>query len=534
MLVRRLLGGFAVLCAMAALPALAQTPKDTLVVAWNLDPVSTLDPAQIGEVVTDRIISNACQWLVLSDMDEPSKLVPGIAESWSVSPDGRTLTFKLKPGLKFPSGNPVTADDAAWSLARVIYVNYFVASNLTEWGYTKENVASLIKALDERTLEVTLPQPYPSQLILAAIFAGRAASVLDRKEIEKHVVNNDYGNGWLKTNTACAGPYHVRSWTANESIVLERNDGWTGGPKPAMRRIIIRHVPEAAAQRLQLEKGDLDVAKLLTSEDLEALQKNPDVKTMVTPVAGYDYLALNTTDPILGNPKVREAFRYLIDYQGLGQTVMKWWGVPRATMVPLGSFGALSKEEGMPFKLDLDKARQLLTEAGYPNGFSKKMILSANSPFDPPIAQHIQANAAKVGIKLELEQLAQATLFSRGRSREFEVELVGWFTGYADAHAMLSRHAYDPDPRPEAKLVGYPVWRGGWQNLDINKQIDAAKMEQDPAKRVAMYADIQRFMMHEGPFVYMFQETEVAATRAAVKGYQESAFRDAYDTVSKN
>ncbi len=532
-MISRLLSGLA-LGAMVALPAWAQTPKDTLVVAWNLDAVSTLDPDQIGEVVTDRIMSNVCQWLVLSDMDDPSKLIPGLAESWSVSPDGLKITFKLKAGLKFPSGNPVTADDAAWSLQRAVWVNYFVASNLTEWGYTKDNVAQLIKALDDRTLEVTLPAPYPSQLILSAIFANRAASVLDRKEVEAHAVNNDYGNGWLKTHTACAGPYRVRSWTANESIVLERNDGWTGGPKPALRRVVVRHVPEAAAQRLQLEKGDIDVAKLLTSDNLDALASNPDVKIQVVPVAGYDYVTLNTTNPIFANPKVREALRYLVDYQGLGRTVMKWWGVPRAALVPLGSFGALSKEDGLPFKLDLDKARQLLAEAGYPDGFSAKMILSQVSAFDPLIAQHIQANAAKVGIKIELEQLAQATLFSRGRSRDFDMMLIGWFTNYADAHAMLSRHAYDPDPRPEAKLVGYPVWRGGWQNLDVNKQIDAAKMEQDPAKRAAMYADLQRTLMHEGPFVYLFQETEVAAVRTSVKGYKENAFRFAYDAVSKD
>ena len=177
---------------------------------------------------------------------------------------------------------------------------------------------------------------------------------------------------------------------------------------------------------------------------------------------------------------------------------------PRAGLVPEGAFGALDRKEGQPFSLDLAKAKQLLTEAGYPDGFSKKMILSAND-INPAIAQHVATNAAKVGIKLELEQMADANLFTRGRNRDFEVQLVAWGAGYPDANAMISRHATNPDPRPEAKLVGYPVWRTGWQSTDINAKAEAARLEQDPEKRAAIYKDIQQYMMHNGPMAYIFR-----------------------------
>ena len=129
-------------------------------------------------------------------------------------------------------------------------------------------------------------------------------------------------------------------------------------------------------------------------------------------------LAFNVADPILSHPKVRQAFRYLIDYDGLGRTILEYQGIPRASLVPLGAFGALDKTAGQPFKLDVARAKQLITEAGYPNGFSKKLILSANGPA-PLVAQHVQANAAKVGIQLELEQMADANLFTRTRARDF-------------------------------------------------------------------------------------------------------------------
>src|SRR6185436_211980 len=132
----------------------------------------------------------------------------------------------------------------------------------------------------------------------------------------------------------------------------------------------------------------------------------------------YYYLSLNTSDPELSNPKVRQAFRYLIDYQGLEKTVMRYEGIGRASLVPLGAFGALSREEGLPYKLDLDKAKQLITEAGYPNGFKKELIVATTFPF-PDIAQHVQANAATIGIDLQLNMMASAARLTKVRSREY-------------------------------------------------------------------------------------------------------------------
>ncbi len=519
-----------------AAPSQAATPRDALVMAWNLDALITLDPAQIGEVNgNDIILGNVCTPLVEYDPKDVSRIIPAAAESWSTSEDGLTLTFKLRGDLKFPDGRPATAADAAWSMQRAVLLGYGNSANLTQWGFTKEKVTDQIRAADDRTLVVTMDKPYPAQLIVSAAFTQNTAVILDREAATKaaKVVDgkSDYGNAAFKTGPVCVGPYRVSRWDANEVVVLERNDGFFGA-KPNLRRVIIRHVPESSAERLLLEKGDIDVARLLTTDDLKALEANKDVRIEQTEMQQMGYIAINTLDPILSNPKVREAFRYLVDYDGLGGTILPYQGIPRASLVPGGAFGALDGKAGQPFRLDPARAKELITEAGYPNGFTKKLILSANN-ISPAIAQHVASNAAKAGITLELEQMADANLFTRGRNRDFELQLVSWSTSYPDADAMVSRHALNPDKRMEAKLTMYPVWRTGWQDLSINEQAAAARMEPDPAKRAAMYHSIQEFMMHNGPMVYIYQTIRPIAVRNSVKGFVIAPFFVNYGSASK-
>ncbi len=515
--------------------AQAATPRDALVMAWNLDALITFDPAQIAEVNGNDIIRNVCEPLVNYDLNDVSKIVPSTAESWTVSDDGLTLTFKLRADLKFPDGRTATAKDAAWSMHRVVMLGFGNSANFTQWGFTRDKIEQQITAADDRTLVVKMDRPYPVGLILSAMFASGSTGILDSEFGTKNAKvtegRSDYGNAAFKTNPICVGPYRVTRWNTNEVVILQRNDNYWG-EKPKLARVIIRHVPESAAERLLLEKGDIDVARLLNTDDLKALAGNPAVHVEQTVMHGFGYLAFNASDPILGNPKVREAFRYLIDYDGLGKTILEYQGAPRASLVPEGAFGALDKAAGQPFRLDLDRAKALLAEAGYPNGFSKKFILSANS-FNPSLAQHVASNAAKVGIKLELEQMADANLFTRARSRDFEVLQIGWGAGYPDADSMISRHAVNPDNRAEAKLAQYPSWRSSWQDTKINAMADAAKMERDPAKRIAMYHQIQEFMLHNGPMAYIYQTIRPIAVRKEVTGFAITPFNVAYRTAGK-
>ncbi|MDB5369801.1 MAG: Extracellular solute-binding protein family 5 [Roseomonas sp.] len=521
------------LMASLALPGAVQaaTPGNALVMAWNIDAISTFDPAQIGEVVTSELLQNTCDALASFDPKDEKNVVPSLAESWQVSEDGQQITFRLRDNLVFPSGNKGTAQDLAWSMHRVVKLGFGNAASLTEYGFTKENVEQMITAPDDRTLVMKLDKSYPTGLILQAIAANRVATILDRKTVMANEVNGDLGNKYLATHTECVGPYRLRQWNAGETVVLEANEQFWG-PAPKLRRIIVRHVAEAGTQRLLLEKGDVDVARDLTPEDMAAVEKTQGLALSRTLKPQLVYWGFNNANPIFANEKVRLAMRYLIDYEGLGKTIMAYNGVPRASFAQIGAFGALDEKEGQPFKLDLARAKQLLTEAGYPDGFETTMIFGT-LPYAPPIAQHIQANAAKVGVRIKLEQMANAQLFARHRGREFQTAMLAWQTAIPDAHGNASRLIANPDNRPEAKLTQYPSWRHAFQSEAANKTVDATLLERDESKRVAMYHQLQKDMMQSGPSAIMFQSVMLAGLRGNVRNWTWHGFQAYYALVSK-
>ncbi len=509
----------------------AETPPDTMIMARNIDAISTFDPAQIGEVVTNEIIVNTCDSLVKIDPGNEAGVLPSIASGWTVSDDGMRITFDLADGAVFPSGNPVTAADVAWSMARVLKLGFGNAATLTEYGFTAETAEEAFVALDDDTFQMTLSKPFPVALIMQAVAANRVANVLDLETVLANEVDGDLGNKFLTTNTACVGPYRLRQWNAGEVVVLEANENYFGAA-PKLKRWIIRHVPEAGAQRLLLEQGDIDVARDLGAEDLKALDANPAIDVVSTPLHQLYYMGFDSGQERFADDRVRLAFKYLVDYDALGETVMNYLGFPRASVVPLGALGALDEEEGQPFGLDLDKAKALLAEAGYADGFEARLFVGT-LPYVAPIAQHVQANAAKVGIDLKIEQMANAQLFSAFRGRDFDTVMLSWQTSVPHAHGMLSRHAVNPDNALEAKLTMFPTWRASWFREDFNAQVEEALFERDEAKQIELYRQLQRDHMEQGPFAYMFQLLDTAA-KASDVDWKWNAFRVYYPDIGKN
>ncbi len=515
-----------------AVAADAATPRNALVMAWNIDAISTWDPAQIGEVVTNELIQNACDALVRHDMDNEAEVVPALAASWQLSDDGMEIKFSLRDDVVFPSGNPVTAHDAAWSMQRVVTLGFGNAATMTEYGFQADTVEEQIQALDDHTLLVRLDKPYPIGLFLQAIGANRVAMVLDRETIMANEVDGDLGNSYLTTRTECVGPYRLRQWDASEVVVLEANDTYYD-EAPKLPRIIIRHVAEAGTQRLMLERGDIDIARNLTSEDLRALDGSDDIQLQTVLNHQLFYVGMNAGREPFDDDRVRLAVRYLIDYDQLAETVMAYDGVPRASVVPIGAFGALDESEGQPFSLDVDRARALLAEAGYPDGFSTRIFIGTQ-PYAAPVAQHLQQNASRAGITIEIEQMASAQLFSRFRSRDFDMTMLSWQTSVPHAHGMLSRHAVNPDNSPDFPGGMYPTWRAAWYDEDFNRMVDEALFERDEARQIELYEELQRAHMERGPFAYMFQMTNTAAVRREVQDWNWHAFRVFLPWVSKS
>ncbi|MBU1314311.1 MAG: ABC transporter substrate-binding protein [Alphaproteobacteria bacterium] len=521
----------AALLSSISLPALAATPDSALVMAWNIDAISTFDPAQVGEVVTNELLQNTCDSLVDFDPADESKVVPLLAKSWDVSEDRKQITFHLNEGLTFPGGARATANELAWSMQRVVLLGYGNAATLTEYGFTKENVKERITATDDNTLVLTLDNPYPTNLILQAIGANRVSALLDQKTLTEEEVDGDLGNKYLATNTACVGPYKLVQWNAGESIVLEANEDYYG-TQPKLQRVLVRHVAEPGTQRLLLTQGDIDIARDLSPDDLADLDGQPGLKVERVLKPQLFFWIFNALDPVFKEEKVRLAMRYLIDYEGLGKSVMTYLGVPRASFAQLGATGALDAAEGQPFTLDLEKAKALLTEAGYPDGFEAS-VLFGTLPHSAPIAQSIQQNASKVGVKLNLERMANAQLFARIRGREFQSGMLAWQTGVPDAHGNASRLVYNPDNSAEAKLTQIPAWRAGFQNEEFNARVKEALLESDPEKRNQIYYQLQKDVMEKGPMAIMFQMYNILGMSDKVKDWSWNGFRVYYDTASK-
>ena len=498
--------------AVTAVPTLAKTPRDTLVIAFQIDDIINLDPAEIFEFTAAEYAGNTYDRLIGYDYQDVSKIFGVAAESWTISDDGKTFTFKMRPGIVFPSGNPMTAEDAAFSLQRAVILDKSPAFILTQFGFTADNVKDKIKATDDMTLVIETDKAYAPTFVLYCLTAT-ISSIVDKKLVMEHEQDGDLGYNWLKTNYAGVGPFKLRQWKPNESLTLDRNDDYWGGA-PAMKRVITRHIVEPATQQLLLEKGDIDIARNLGPDQLESLRKNPDVYVQEGVKGAIYYLGLNQKNEALSKPQVRQALKYLVDYKGMEGTIVRDLMKIHQAFLPKGFLGAL---ETTPFTLDVAKAKQLLAEAGYPNGFKVTMDTRNTSPI-MEMAQSIQATFAQAGVELEIIPGDGKQTLTKYRARNHDIYIGRWGPDYQDPHTNADTFARNPDNSDDAQSKPL-AWRNAWDIPEMTKMADAAVLERDPAKRAQMYLEIQKIHQATSPFVIMFQQTEVAGVRADTKGF---------------
>jgi peptide/nickel transport system substrate-binding protein len=506
----------------------ARTPADLMLVAADLSSMITLDPAAVSESLTSGILRNVCDTLVALDDEDASRVVPGVAESWSVSEDGRTFTFRLREGLAFPSGNPVTARDFAWSMQRNLELNLASAKRLREWGINRDNVAQVVSVVDERTLQITPPRAYAPSLFLFALTDYRVAPALDSVLVQQHAIGGDRGNRWLSRNTACYGPFGVKTWRPQEVLVMERNPGWR--KENGVRKVLMRHIPEPGSQRLMLQRGDIDLAVNIDPADYDALESDPNTYLMRTPGLRVIYMAFNTQDPRFQDTRVIQAFRHLIDYDTLAQTVLRNAAEVRQSPVPSGMFGALPRDF-RPYTFNPDRARQLLHDAGVEDLEVELMTQSSYPYFD--IAQHIQANAAQIGVRVNIAATIGKHLYSSLRARKFVISLSGYAFNYPDANTVMLRHAYNPRGADKDNSVSL-AWRTSWVPPDwFNEQILEAQTEADPTRRQQLYQDLQRYHVENSPLIYLFQRINVRALNRAVKVLKCNAVSSCFCSLQK-
>ena len=501
-------------------PAHAATPKDTLVIAWAMDDIITMDPGESFEISAGEIMGNSYDRLLRYDVADPAKLLPDAAKSWTVSPDGKTYTFELKPGQKFASGNPLSAEDVVWSLQRAVLLDKAPAFILTQFGFSKDNVKDKIRQTGPLTVVLETDKEYAPTFVYNCLTANVGA-ILDKKLVLSNEKDGDLGYAWLKTNYAGSGPMKVREWRANELIVLERNENYSG-PKSKLARVIYRHVKEAATQRLMLEKGDVDIARNLQPQDLAALAGSKDIKTTATPKGTVFYISLNQKNPNLAKPEVREAFKWLIDYQAIGETLIKNIGVIHQNFLPVGLLGASTEK---PYKLDVKKAKALLAKAGLKDGFKVTIDMRTTQPVQG-ITESLQQTAKQAGIEIEILPGDGKQTITKYRARSHDMYIGQWGADYWDPHTNADTFTRNPDNSDGAKSKPL-AWRNAWDIPELTKQSDAAVLERDAKKRKAMYEKLQAEFRKTSPFVMIYQQIEVAAYRSNLQGLKLGPTSDA-------
>ncbi|MEM7041349.1 MAG: ABC transporter substrate-binding protein [Pseudomonadota bacterium] len=512
---RHLAAGCAAIALVAVIDpagARAETPADTLVQAWQIDDLITLDPAEIFEFSGAEYGAQVYDRLVTYPVDDVENLQGHVAESWEIGEDGRTYTFKIRDGITFHSGNPLTAEDAAWSLQRVIKLNKTPSFILSQFGFTPENVDEMIQAVDDRTLQITLDQAYAPTFFLYCLTAG-VGSVVDKAEAMANEQDGDMGHEWLRTASAGSGPFKLRAWKPNESIVIDANPDYWGGA-PAVKRVFTRHVAEPATQQLLLEKGDIDIARDLESDQVKAIADNDDIVVEEVPKGAIWYLGLSQKNEFLSKPEVREALKYLIDYDGIASTILAGSATIHQSFLPQGFLGAIDDK---PYALDIEKAKGLLDEAGLAGGFSVTMD-TRNTSTVTDMAQAIQATWAQANIDLEIIPGDNKQTLTKYRARTHDIYIGRWGPDYQDPHTNADTFASNPGNADEDGHTGKLAWRNAWDIPEMTALTAAAVLEHDPEIRSTMYQEIQREHQATSPFVIMFQDIELIASRKNVSG----------------
>ncbi|WPC76093.1 ABC transporter substrate-binding protein [Vibrio porteresiae] len=508
-----------------ALPSYAKTPNNTLVVAQSLDDITSLDPAQGFELSSVQSFNNLYQRLVQSNPDNPTELQPTLAASWKA--EQHSLTFTLKSGAAFASGNPVRPEDVIFSLGRVVKLNLAPSFILTQLGWDKDNVDTYITKVSKDQVKVSWDADVGPSFVLSLLSAP-AASIVDEKSVMANEKDGDLGHAWLNANSAGSGPFKIKKYVPHQILMMEANATSPAGA-PKLQYVLLKNVPDAATRQLLLEQGDADLVRNLGTDQYFSLQGKKGVKTLNLPYASLYYLmfnAENASNPDLGKPEFWQAARYAFDYKGIADDLMHGQFAVQQNFLPVGFNGALTDQ---PFTYDPQKAAKILKDAGIKNPHFKLVV--SNQPPYLDIAQALQASFAKAGIDVELIPGVSSQIATDVKAHKYEATVTSWGPDYFDPHTNASAFAYNPENG--SKTV---AWRANWHIPALNKLTLEARAETDGAKRTKIYQELQRDVRESSPFVIGLQNKKLVALRDDIQGYVQGITPEMvfYKNVSKS
>lgn len=483
-----------VLAVFAMLSPDVMSAKETLVIGLQ-DDSRSLDPAVAAEATSIGFINQMYQKLLTFALDDFTKPILELAESWDVSSDGKTWVFHLRQEMVFASGNPIAADDVIFSLRRVLKFNGNIAWLLTQFGMKEEGISKL----DDVTVQIVLDKQYAPELFLACVAHG-IASILDQKTVMAHEENGDLGSAWLANHSAGSGRFVLAKRKQGETLILKANPAYSRRDKvTTIAKLTVKNVPEPIEQAILLGKGEIDIAWNLGASEVKQLETDQNVQILQTPLLALYYVGMNLGYEPLTKLQVRNAIRYAINYDAITDLILQKTAVKIQTIIPKGILGY---NPAMPYTLDVAKAKQLLADAGYPNGFNVELLTLDFAPWSD-LALQIKSDLAKIGINVTIPSVPVAQAMDRLFStREFQLSVTGWEFDYPDPDSMAKPFAHSNRPGDDA-TVKATAWNCKYVNPELAALVDQAAQELDAAKREAMYAQITNTLLEDGPFAVL-------------------------------
>lgn len=474
-------------------PDEAVAQKDTLVVGIPDDPQS-LDPAFCYDIVCSKILFNVYENLVTFPEGDQSRIVPQLAESWELAEDGRTWIFHLRKGVTFASGNPVNADAVVFSLRRLVKLAEGPSWLLTQFGVTKDSITKI----DEYTVQIVLDQQYAPTLFLSCLIFP--STILDPEIVLAHEQDGDLGRAWLEHHSAGSGPYTIQEHQQQKFVVLTANDLYWG-TQPAFKQLIVKNIGEPSEQVALLQAGELDIAQNMTIDDIRMLGNDPAVQIFQNLRSNIVHLAMNLKYKPFASPEVRDAIRYAMDYDGIIAYVLGGAAEKHQSFIPKGFLGYTS---AIPYIQDVDRARQLLVEGGYPEGFELELKCPDHSPW-LELAMKLKEDLAGIGVILHImplneDRLAEATY----EHRDFQMFLWQWWYDYADTDSNAKAFAYCDSAGNDATIKGNPAWVTSYVNPETSALVEQAAQEANPEKRRVLYERISKIVSDDGPYVFLY------------------------------
>jgi len=458
------------------------TDKNTLTIALTASPtnldsrVGTDNPSgRMFDLIYEPLLN------VTPGMD----YAPYLAEKWE-TPDDKTIVFHLRANAKFQNGQPVKAADVKWTYDSLMAPNF---ASPKKSGYA---AVDHIETPDDHTVIFKLKEPNPG------LFDNLNVGILPTG-----ADTNVY-----KTKPITAGPYQVVDFRPDDRVVLKAFDQWRGsGPK--IKNVVVRTIPDATTRMLELRRGSINFeVNAIPFENVAEFDKDPDFKVVKSPGSVYQYIAFNLRDPILSKKLVRQAIAHAIDRERIWRDLQRGYAVPTDSMFAVGHWARADNLPTYPY--DPAKAKQLLAQAGYPNGFSVTFKTSTDVEANSR-AQVIQQMLKQVGINMQIQSNETSTFLADIQKGNFQM------------YSLTRNGIQDPDfyyiifysknIPPEGQNRGY------YNNPRVDQLIMQGRSTFDRAKRKPVYVEIQKIVQEDLPYVSLYLQTNVAVMRSNVDGY---------------